>query len=187
MVMRHLESELRSTHNPEDKKRAELIRSMLLERGTDFPLPSEYSGDYFTFDAIHVFFLAEQEAVRLGQDEINEAHVLIGLLEFENLPTPSRKVLVDSQINLTKVRSALEFIEGGPPIISKQTELRQSESLIATINSSVTDPIFASYEDIDSNMLLYGILNQGNNLATGILESLGHNIETVKERVIRAI
>ncbi|MGH2447612.1 MAG: ATP-dependent Clp protease ATP-binding subunit, partial [Chloroflexota bacterium] len=142
------------------------------------------SFDRFTERARKVLTLAQEEAQRFNHSYIGTEHLLLGLVrEGEGV---AAKVLSNLGVELTKVRSAVEFIIGRgdrPPT----GEIGLTPRAKKVIELAVDEARRLGHHYIGTEHLLLGLIREGEGIAAGVLESLGVNLEKVRSEVIKVL
>jgi ATP-dependent Clp protease ATP-binding subunit ClpC len=110
--------------------------------------------------------------------------LLLGLVrEGEGV---AAKVLSNLGIELTKVRSAVEFIIGrGERTV--QGEIGLTPRAKKVIELAVDEARRLGHHYIGTEHLLLGLIREGEGIAAGVLESLGVNLEKVRSEVIKVL
>jgi ATP-dependent Clp protease ATP-binding subunit ClpC len=142
------------------------------------------SFDRFTERARKVLTLAQEEAQRFNHNYIGTEHLLLGLVrEGEGV---AAKVLSNLGIELTKVRSAVEFIIGrGERQV--QGDIGLTPRAKKVIELAVDEARRLGHHYIGTEHLLLGLIREGEGIAAGVLESLGVNLEKVRSEVIKVL
>ena len=138
----------------------------------------------FSERARRVLSLAQEEAQHFNHNYIGTEHVLLGLVrEPEGVGT---RVLVSLGVDLSKVRSAVEFIIGRG---EKQTsgDVGLTPRAKKVIELAVDEARQMSHHYIGTEHLLIGLLREGEGVAAGVLESLGVNLERVRADTSRIL
>jgi hypothetical protein len=140
--------------------------------------------DKFTDRARKVLTLSQDEAQRFNHNYIGTEHLLLGLVrEGEGV---AAQVLRRMGVELPKVRSAVELIIGrGVQPVTGEVGLTPRAKRI--IELSIDEARRLSHNYVGTEHLLLGILREGEGIAAGVLESLGVNLETARQEVIRAL
>src|SRR5438270_2426676 len=140
--------------------------------------------DKFTERARKVLQLAQEEAQRFNHNYIGTEHLLLGLVrEGEGV---AAKVLSNLGIELTKVRSAVEFIIGrGERQV--QSEIGLTPRAKKVIELAVDAARRLGHHYIGTEHLLLGLIREGEGIAAGVLERLGVNLEKVRSEVIKVL
>ena len=126
--------------------------------------------DKYTDGAKRVLMLAQEEARRLKHNYIGTEHLLLGLVrEGEGI---AAKTLFDRSVDLTKVRSAVEFTIGrGERSAAGNINLTPRAKKVIELAAEEARRLGHNY--IGTEHILLGLLQQGEGMAIGILESLG--------------
>src|SRR5580765_7809302 len=126
--------------------------------------------DKFTERARKVLSLAQEEAQRFNHNYIGTEHLLLGLVrEGDGV---AAKVLNNLGVELSKVRSAVEFIIGrGEKSISGEIGLTPRAKKV--IELAVEEARRLNHSYIGTEHLLLGLVREGEGIAFGVLESLG--------------
>src|SRR5437588_2069287 len=142
------------------------------------------SFDRFTERARKVLTLAQEEAQRFNHNYIGTEHLLLGLVrEGEGV---AAKVLSNLGIELTKVRSAVEFIIGrGERQVVGEIGLTPRAKKV--IELAVDEARRLGHHYIGTEHLLLGLVREGEGIAAGVLESLGVNLEKVRTQTIQVL
>jgi len=140
--------------------------------------------DMFTERARKVLRLAQEEAQRFQHDYIGTEHLLLGLVrEGEGV---AAKVLSNLGVELTKVRSSIEFIVGrGDSIVLGENPLTPRAKKV--IEFAVDEARRLNHQYIGTEHLLLGLVREEDGIAAGALESLGVNLEKVRTETIRVL
>jgi ATP-dependent Clp protease ATP-binding subunit ClpA len=147
-------------------------------------MQNQGSFDRFTERARKVLTLAQEEAQRFNHNYIGTEHLLLGLVrEGEGV---AAKVLSNLGIELTKVRSAVEFIIGrGERQVMGDIGLTPRAKKV--IELAVDEARRLGHHYIGTEHLLLGLIREGEGIAAGVLESLGVNLEKVRSEVIKVL
>ncbi len=136
----------------------------------------------FSEGARSVLSHAQEEAQWFNHNYIGTEYILLGLVrEPEGV---AAKVLTNLGVELSKVRSAVEFIIGsgerpGPGDIGLTPRAKK------VIELAVDEARRLSHHYIGTEHLLIGIMREGEGVAAGVLESMGVNLERVRADVAR--
>ncbi|HEX77063.1 MAG TPA: ATP-dependent Clp protease ATP-binding subunit [Dehalococcoidia bacterium] len=138
----------------------------------------------FTERARRVLTLAQEEAQRFNHNYIGTEHILLGLVrEGEGV---AAKVLSNLGVELSKVRSAVEFIIGRGERPSSG-EIGLTPRAKKVIEMAVDEARRLGHNYIGTEHLLLGLLREGEGVAAGVLESLGVNLERVRAETARVL
>src|SRR5438270_13222839 len=125
------------------------------------------SFDRFTERARKVLTLAQEEAQRFNHNYIGTEHLLLGLVrEGEGV---AAKVLSNLGVELTKVRSAVEFIIGrGERQVVGDIGLTPRAKRV--IELAVDEARRLGHHYMGTDMLLLGVIRQGEAIGAGVFE-----------------
>ena len=134
--------------------------------------------DKFTERARGVLSLAQEEAQRFNHNYIGTEHLLLGLIREED--GVAARVLDNLGVELNKVRSAVEFIIGrGDRLVLGDIGLTPRSKKV--IELAVDEARRLNHHYIGTEHLLLGLVREGEGIAAGVLESLGVNLEKVRD------
>ena len=138
----------------------------------------------FSERARRVLSLAQEEAQRFNHNYIGTEHILLGLVrETDGV---AAKVLNNLDVELSKVRSAVEFIIGrGERIASGEIGLTPRAKKV--IELAVDEARRLNHHYIGTEHLLIGLMREGEGVAAGVLESLGINLDKVRAETSRIL
>ncbi len=138
----------------------------------------------FTERARKVLTLAQEEAQRFNHNYIGTEHILLGLVrEGDGI---AAKVLSNLGVELSKVRSAVEFIIGrGERTVKGEIGLTPRAKRV--IELAVDEARRLGHNYIGTEHLLLGLLREGEGVAAGVLESLGISLEKVRSETVRIL
>ena len=138
----------------------------------------------FSERARRVLSLAQEEAQRFNHNYIGTEHILLGLVrETEGV---AARVLSGLGVDLSKVRSAVEFIigRGEKPA---QGEIGLTPRAKKVVELAVDEARRMNHTYIGTEHLLIGLLREGEGVAAGVLESLGVSLEKVRTETHRIL
>ena len=138
----------------------------------------------FSERARRVLSLAQEEAQRFNHNYIGTEHILLGLVrETEGV---AARVLSGLGVDLSKVRSAVEFIigRGEKPT---QGEIGLTPRAKKVVELAVDEARRMNHTYIGTEHLLIGLLREGEGVAAGVLESLGVTLEKVRAETHRIL
>ncbi|ACZ37934.1 ATP-dependent Clp protease ATP-binding subunit [Sphaerobacter thermophilus] len=140
--------------------------------------------DKFTERARKVLTLAQEEAHRFNHNYIGTEHLLLGLVrEGDGV---AARVLSNMGVQLPKVRSAVEFIIGrGDSMIVGEIGLTPRAKKV--IELAVDEARRLNHHYIGTEHLLLGLVREREGIAAGVLESLGVNLEKVRQQVLQVV
>ncbi len=138
----------------------------------------------FSERARRVLSLAQEEAQRFNHNYIGTEHILLGLVrETDGV---AAKVLSSLGVELTKVRSAVEFIIGRGERASGG-EIGLTPRAKKVIELAVDEARRLSHHYIGTEHLLIGLMREGEGVAAGVLDSLGVNLDKVRAETGRVL
>ena len=142
------------------------------------------SFDKFTERARKVLNLAQEEAHRFNHNYIGTEHILLGLVrEGDGV---AARVLANLNVELHKVRSAVEFIIGrGEKMVVGDIGLTPRAKKV--IELAIDEARKLNHHYIGTEHLLLGLVREGEGIAAGVLESLGVSLEKVRAEVIKVL
>jgi len=138
----------------------------------------------FSERARRVLSLAQEEAQRFNHNYIGTEHILLGLVrETEGV---AARVLSSLSVDLSKVRSAVEFIigRGEKPA---QGEIGLTPRAKKVVELAVDEARRMNHTYIGTEHLLIGLLREGEGVAAGVLESLGVTLDKVRAETHRIL
>ena len=138
----------------------------------------------FSERARRVLSLAQEEAQRFNHNYIGTEHILLGLVrETEGV---AARVLSNLGVELSKVRSAVEFIIGrGEKAVPGEIGLTPRAKKV--IELAVDEARRLNHSYIGTEHLLIGLLREGEGVAAGVLESLGVTLEKIRSETNRVL
>jgi diadenosine tetraphosphate (Ap4A) HIT family hydrolase len=141
--------------------------------------------DRFNDRAKRVLALAQDEAIRFNHNYMGVEHLLLGLVrEGEGV---AARVLDSLGVELTKVRTALEFVVGRGDASTQPSEITLTPRLKKVIELAIDESRKLGHSHVGTEHLLLGIVREGGSVATGILESLGVSLEKARHEVIETL
>jgi hypothetical protein len=140
--------------------------------------------DKFTDKARRVLTLAQEESQRFNHNYTGTEHLLLGLLRVED--GVAAKVLTNLGVELSKVRTAVEFIIGRGEK-SPRGEIGLTPRAKMVIELSVEEARRLNHSYIGTEHILLGLIREGEGIAFGVLESLGVNLERVRTETARVL
>ncbi|MEC8910272.1 MAG: ATP-dependent Clp protease ATP-binding subunit, partial [Chloroflexota bacterium] len=138
----------------------------------------------FSERARRVLSLAQEDAQRFNHNYIGTEHILLGLVrETEGV---AARVLSSLSVDLSKVRSAVEFIigRGEKPA---QGEIGLTPRAKKVVELAVDEARRMNHTYIGTEHLLIGLLREGEGVAAGVLESLGVTLDKVRAETHRIL
>ena len=138
----------------------------------------------FSERARRILSLAQEEAQNFNHNYIGTEHILLGLVREPDCV--AAKVLVNLDVQLNKVRSAVEFIIGRGER-SASGEIGLTPRAKKVIELAVDEARRLNHQYIGTEHLLIGLLREGDGVAAGVLESLGVNLEKARAETTRLL
>ncbi len=140
--------------------------------------------DRFTDRARRVLTLGQDEARRFNHGYIGTEHILLGLIRESD--GVAAQVLRNLQVDLAKVRVAVEFVIGAG---DKSTlgEVGLTPRAKRVIELAIDEARRLGHDYIGTEHLLLGLVREGEGIAAGVLESLGVDLDKVRHEVIRVL
>ena len=140
--------------------------------------------DKFTERARRVLTLAQEEAQRFNHNYIGTEHLLLGLISEND--GVAGQVFGNLKIDVNKVRSAIEFIigRGERP---NANEIGLTPRAKKVIELAVDEARRLGHSYIGTEHLLLGLVREGEGIASGVLESLGVNLDNVRSELSNLI
>jgi ATP-dependent Clp protease ATP-binding subunit ClpC len=138
----------------------------------------------FSERARRVLSLAQEEAQRFNHNYIGTEHILLGLVrETEGV---AARVLANLGVDLSKVRSAVEFIIGRGERPA-QGEIGLTPRAKKVVELAVDEARRMNHTYIGTEHLLIGLLREGEGVAAGVLESLNVTLDKVRTETHRIL
>ena len=138
----------------------------------------------FSERARRVLSLAQEEAQRFNHNYIGTEHILLGLVrETDGV---AARVLNSLNVELPKVRSAVEFIIGRGERPSPG-DMGLTPRAKKVIELAVDEARRLSHHYIGTEHILIGIMREGEGVAAGVLESLGVTLDKSRAETTRIL
>ncbi|MDP9275139.1 MAG: hypothetical protein M3O99_06060 [Chloroflexota bacterium] len=141
--------------------------------------------DRFNESAKRVLSLAQDEAIRQNHNYIGTEHLLAGLLRDGD--TVAARALVSLGIELGKVRTAIDLIVGRGDQTTSPSEITLSPRTKKVIELSIDESRRMGQPHVGAEHFLLGLVREGEGIASGVIESLGVNLSTVRTRVLELL
>jgi len=138
--------------------------------------------DKFTERARKVLALAQGEAQRFNHNYISTEHILLGLCAEGS--GVAIRVLANLGVELSKIRSSVEFIIGRGETKSRG-EVGLTPRAKKVIELAVDEARYLNHNYIGTEHLLLGLLREGEGVAAGVLGSLGITLEKSRAEITR--
>src|SRR5664279_766917 len=138
----------------------------------------------FTDQARASFTLAKDEAQRFRHPYIGTEHLILGLLRVDDCV--ATRALRNLGAAPSKVRTAVEFIigRGDRPVVG---DVGLTPRAKRVIELAIDEARRMDHHYLGTEHLLIGIVREGQGIAAGVLESLGVNLDTARNEVIRVL
>jgi ATP-dependent Clp protease ATP-binding subunit ClpA len=138
--------------------------------------------DRFDDPAKRVLALAQDEAIRFRHNYIGTEHLLAGLVREK--ASIGARALEELGVELSKVRTALEFIIGRGERPTAPNDITLSPRTKKVIELAIDEARKMNSGLVTSGHILLGLVREGEGIASGVLESLGVSLEMVRHKVI---
>ena len=140
--------------------------------------------DRFTDRARKVLTYAQDESQRFHHNYIGTEHLLLGLIRQGD--GVAAHVLEDMNVELPKVRTAVEFIIGrGDRPVTGEVGLTPRAKRV--IELAIDEARQLGHNYVGTEHLLLGLIREGEGIAAGVLESLGVSLDRTRAEVIRVV
>jgi hypothetical protein len=138
----------------------------------------------FTDRVRKVFTMAQDEAQRFDHHYIGTEHLLLGLLRSGD--GMAAKALTSMGVELREARTAVEFIIGrGDRPVTGEVGLTPRAKRV--IELAIDEARRLGHDYIGTEHLLIGVVRQGDGTAAGVLQSLGVNLDKLRDEVIHLL
>ena len=141
--------------------------------------------DRFSDRGKRVLALAQDEAIRHNHNYIGTEHLLAALLRDGD--TVAARALTSLGIDLAKVRTALEFIVGRGDQPTSPSEITLSPRTKKVIELSIDEARRMGQRHLGPEHILLGLIREGEGIASGLVESLGVSLSTVREKLLELL
>jgi len=143
-----------------------------------------YAGYPFTEQAHRILEGAHEETLRFSHNYIGTEHLLLGMVrDGEGV---AGVVLQNLGVELTRVRQAVEFIIGrGDRVVLGEIGLTPRSKKILKLASEEAQRMNNAY--IGTEHLLLGMVEEGEGIAAGVLNSLGIYVQNVHSETARVL
>lgn len=137
----------------------------------------------FTERSHKVLALAQEEAVRLGHDNIGTDHILLGLVkEGEGI---AAKALQSLNIHLEKVQKEVEkLIRKGQ---EKPTSVTYTPRAKKVIELSIDEARKLGHTYVGTEHILLGLIREGEGVAARVLNNLGVSLNKARQQVLQLL
>ena len=141
--------------------------------------------DRFDESGRRVLTFAQEEAVRLNHNYIGTEHLLFGLVRDDQ--SRSGQVLRDLGVGLDKVRIAVEMIIGIGKDPTPTANLTMSPRTKKVLELAIEEAARLGQGRAGAEHILLGIVDEGEGIASGILESLHVTGDTIRQKVLDSL
>jgi ATP-dependent Clp protease ATP-binding subunit ClpC len=139
----------------------------------------------FTERARRVLGLAQEEAKRLGHDYVGTEHILLGLVrEGEGV---AAEVLGNLGISLDSIRIEVEKLAPKGSEMLTYGDIPFTPHAKRVLELAVEEARRLGHNYIGTEHLLLGLIREGESIGAKALISLGVNLDTVREEVIKLL
>jgi len=140
-----------------------------------------------------VFTVAAQESLQLGgkealsfhHDFIGTEHVLLGLLELETGVV--RGVLQRLGVNPKTVRNEIEKVVGPGATPRPTNELPYTPRVKKALEIAGSEARALKQTQVGAEHIFLGLLREGGGVAAMVLKTLGVNVQTTREEILREL
>jgi hypothetical protein len=139
--------------------------------------------DRFSDDARRALTLAQDEAMRFNHTYIGTEHLLLGLIRGPE--TAAARILLDMDVDLGKVRTAVEFIVGRVDRLVFG-EVGLTAGAKRAIELAIDEARLREAHVIGTEHLLAGIVRDGDGIGAGVLASMGVGLDQLRQALGRA-
>jgi ATP-dependent Clp protease ATP-binding subunit ClpA len=151
------------------------------------PRSSAGMGPFDRFDESgkRVLALAQDEAIRHNHNYIGTEHLLAALLRDGD--TIAARALASVGIELTKVRTAIEFMIGRGDQTMSPSEITLSPRTKKVIELAIDESRRMGQPHVGAEHILLGVVREGEGIASGVIESLGVSLPTLRMKVLELL
>jgi len=137
----------------------------------------------FTERSQKVLALAQEEAVRLGHQNIGTEHILLGLIkEGEGI---AAKALQSLNINLEKVQQEVEALIGKGQ--EKPINIAYTPRAKKVIELSMDEARKIGHTYVGTEHILLGLIREGEGVAARVLNNLGISLNKARQQVLQLL
>ncbi len=183
MRMLSRSSEARSSASVQSAERSP-IQMWLWRKKDRFEREDRDRFDRFNEHARRVLSLAQEEAQRFQHNYIGTEHLLLALVRLKE--STAGQIFSEMGIELERVCSAVEFIIGrGDRIVLGEIGLTPRAKKV--IELAIDEARRLEHHYIGTEHLLLGLVREGEGIAAGVLESMGLDLEKVRQTTLRVV
>jgi len=137
----------------------------------------------FTERAQKVLSLAQEEAVRLGHNNIGTEHILLGLIrEGEGI---AAKALVALGLGLEKIQDEVESLIGRGQ--EQPTNIAYTPRAKKVIELSMDEARKLGHTYVGTEHILLGLIREGEGVAARVLNNLGVSLNKARQQVLQLL
>ncbi|WP_248929059.1 ATP-dependent protease ATP-binding subunit ClpC [Paenibacillus hamazuiensis] len=137
----------------------------------------------FTERAQKVLSLAQEEAVRLGHNNIGTEHILLGLIrEGEGI---AAKALVALGLGLEKIQDEVESLIGRGQ--EQPTNIAYTPRAKKVIELSMDEARKLGHTYVGTEHILLGLIREGEGVAARVLNNLGISLNKARQQVLQLL
>ncbi|SDZ62280.1 ATP-dependent Clp protease ATP-binding subunit ClpC [Evansella caseinilytica] len=137
----------------------------------------------FTERAQKVLALAQEEAMRLGHNNIGTEHILLGLVrEGEGI---AAKALIALGLSPEKIQSEVENLIGRGNATTKQIHYTPRAKKVIELSMDEARKLGHSY--VGTEHILLGLIREGEGVAARVLNNLGVSLNKARQQVLQLL
>ncbi len=137
----------------------------------------------FTERAQKVLALAQEEAVRLGHNNIGTEHILLGLIrEGDGI---AAKALIALGLGLEKIHSEVESLIGRGQ--EQPTNIAYTPRAKKVIELSMDEARKLGHTYVGTEHILLGLIREGEGVAARVLNNLGVSLNKARQQVLQLL
>jgi ATP-dependent Clp protease ATP-binding subunit ClpC len=137
----------------------------------------------FTERAQKVLALAQEEAVRLGHNNVGTEHILLGLVrEGEGIAAKALKAL---NLNPEKIQKEVESLIGKGSDIDQPPHYTPRAKKVIELSMDEARKIGHSY--VGTEHILLGLIREGEGVAARVLNNLGVSLNKARQQVLQLL
>jgi len=137
----------------------------------------------FTERAQKVLALAQEEAVRLGHNNIGTEHILLGLIrEGEGI---AAKALTALGLSLDKIQDEVESLIGRGQ--EQPTSIAYTPRAKKVIELSMDEARKLGHTYVGTEHILLGLIREGEGVAARVLNNLGISLNKARQQVLQLL
>jgi ATP-dependent Clp protease ATP-binding subunit ClpA len=161
-----------------------LLRSAAPARPAPHAASASGQGPFASFNdsGKRVLALAQDEAIRFNHNYIGTEHILLGVVREHG--GIGEQALSSLGVEISKVRTAVEFIIGRGDKAVPPSEITLSPRSKKVIELAIDEARLLGHQSVNSGHVLLGLVREGEGIASGVLESLGIALESVRQEVL---